>query len=117
MDTIDVFDKATIEAMADAILLYPNTLPKEIEKDLSTLRQMLDKAVQGVTKAEPVPPAFGKMACPEPTTDENILSLRKDVAIFHATGLVELSPRRDGNYITVPRVVQNTAVQPGGNHD
>lgn len=117
MDIKENFTPETITAMADALLLVPDRLPDGIDEDLSTLRQMLEKAVQGKEHAEPVPPAYGKSACPavEETTDENILHLRQDAAIPEKTRMLALSARarEEGDYITVPQVVR---AQTGGDH-
>lgn len=120
MDRIDTFDKETIAAMAEAILLLPDKLPDGIEDALVTLRHMLEKAVQGVEDAVPQPPSYGKVAAPATAEDDNnILHLRPDVAAAETKRLIELSPRRDGDYITVPRVVGSApdqTTQPGGHH-
>lgn len=136
MDTIDTFDKETLVAMAEAMLLLPNRLPDGIEGELVTLRRMLEKAVQGVENAVPQPPAYGKVATPAATAadtsaadtsvadateqeDNNILPLRADVAVAETERLIELSPRRDGDYVAVPRVVGSAldpVAQQGGHH-
>ncbi len=125
MDTIDTFDKETLAAMAEAMFLLPNRLPDGIGGELVTLRRMLEKAVQGVENAVPQPPAYGKIATPAASVadteqeDNNILPLRADVAVAETERLIELSPRRDGDYVAVPRVVGSApdpVAQQGGNH-
>lgn len=113
MERIDGLDRETLSEMAEAILLSPDGLPNGIETTLVTLRQMLDKAVQGVGAATPVPPVYGKIAAPESDAEnENILLLRPDVAVLETERLIELSPRQEGDYVVVPQVVQQ-----GGHHE
>lgn len=121
MESKDNFTPTMVADLAEAILLLPDRLPIGIEGELSTLRQMLEKAVQGKELAEPVPPAYGKIACPatEDVADENILHLREDTMVQEKTKMITLSPRREGDYITVPQVVRGQTVvreQTGGDH-
>lgn len=117
MDKMDGLDKETIAAMAEAILLLPDRLPIGIENDLATLHQMVEKAVQGKTDAFFLPPAYGKISVLErDAEDKNTLCLRTDTVVLEKERLIELSARREGDYITVPRVVQNQSEVQGGNH-
>ena len=108
-------------ALADAILLDRTKLPEKIGEDLETLRKMLDDAVEGTEDTAmpaPVPPAYGKGALPtesdtpeEKQTMDSRLILRQDTAVLCPDRMIQLSARRDGEYVTVPQVVRQ-----GGSH-
>lgn len=119
MESKENFTPRMVADLAEALLLLPDRLPRGIAGELTTLRQMLERAVQEKENAEPVPPAYGKSACPatEDAADKNILHLREDIAVPEKTKMIALSHRREGDYITVPQVVrEQTVAQTGGDH-
>lgn len=115
----DTYDPA---ALAQAILLDPTRLPAAIGEDLQTLRRMLDDAVAGEDDDAPTPaaPAYGKAAVPlqenkpsdkagQTEKTDGQLVLRQDEAVQCPVRMIDLSSRREGQYVTVPRVI-------GGSH-
>lgn len=110
----DKYDKKTVDALAEAILLKSNALPPEIETELSTLRRMLETAVcEGIETDAPVPPAYEKTITV--TLEEK--ELRQDVAKAFPDALIALSARRvvrasGEEYVTVPQVVAQHTVSP-----
>lgn len=99
-----------LSALAEAMLLAEERLPAALAEDLQTLRQMLEDAVKGEGGAEtprPVPPAYGKTASPEACAAEagQTMVLRQDKAETWPDRLTALSPRRAGEYVTVPQIV------------
>jgi len=96
-------------ALAEAILLDSRRLPADIAEDLQTLQQMLHDAVageDGTEIPEPVPPAYGKTAVPEYDGNQARLVLRKDETVVYPERMVDLSARKEGQYVTVPQVIR-----------
>lgn len=101
-------------ALAEAILLDGKRLPAAIAEDLQTLQQMLHDAVageEGTDTPEPIPPAYGKIAVPEADGNAERLVLRSDEAVLYPERMIDLSARKEGQYVTVPQVIRQ-----GGSH-
>jgi len=108
-------EKWDLEILARSMCMDEKCLPAGLERELATLQQMLETAVQGAPAGVPQPPAYGQEAYQR--DDEAALMqgrqestgspfvLREDVAVPYDTVLIGLSPRQEGGYVTVPKVI------------